>query len=278
MPRPDSRCGSNSRTYLWSVEHRFALIGYPLEHTFSPAYFASKFQVEGIANCRYEILPVDDAIDLPRALRQDYQGFNVTVPHKSAVIGYLNAIDPAAHAIGAVNTIARIRPNVWKGFNTDAPAFADTLRAWYGKEPYPGQAIVLGTGGASRAVTFALRSLGIRPLVVSRSKANGMAYNELDDERVVARSLLVVNCTPVGTWPDTAAAPGFPYDFLTPRHRLYDLVYNPAETVFLQHGRRQGAQVKNGLEMLHRQADLAWSIWLSYDPDLSRSRTARHAT
>jgi len=250
------------------VEHRFGLIGFPLEHSFSPAYFNRKFEAEGLTSCHYTLIPVPDVNGLPDVLRRDYQGFNVTVPYKTSVMPYLNAIDPAAHAIGAVNTIARPRPNVWKGYNTDAPAFADTLVRWYGQETLPSKALVLGSGGSAKAVIYALQALGISPVIVSRSAGRGIPYERVDAS-LLATAPLIINCTPLGTWPKTTDVPSLPYELLDSRHSLYDLVYNPAESVFLYHGRRRGARVKNGLEMLHRQADLAWSIWQSYDPDLT---------
>jgi shikimate dehydrogenase len=260
------------------VRHRFGLIGYPLAHSFSPAYFAAKFDALGLSDtCTYDLVPLEDPRLIPATLRQSFQGFNVTVPYKSAVIPWLNAIDRDAHAFGAVNTLARIGPFSWKGYNTDAPAFAETLLDWYGNEPLPAKAIVLGTGGSAKAVVLVLRRLGISPVRVSSSGKGDIAYTDIGPT-LLADAALIVQCTPVGMSPQVEDAPPFPYALLDTRHRLYDLVYNPLESVFLQRGRQQGARVKNGLEMLHRQADLAWSIWQSYDPDLSRTRLSPHAS
>ena len=260
------------------MRHRFGLIGYPLAHSFSPAYFAAKFESLGLSqSCAYDLVPLEDSRLIPAALRQPFDGYNVTVPYKSAVIPWLNAIDRDAHAIGAVNTLVRIGPYSWKGYNTDAPAFAETLLGWYGSEPLPTKAIVLGTGGSAKAVVLVLRRLGIVPVCVSSTGKGDIAYANIGPS-LLADATLVVQCTPVGMAPHAEDAPPFPYALLDARHRLYDMIYNPVETVFLQCGRQQGARVKNGLELLHRQADLAWSIWQSYDSDLSRTRLSPHAS
>ena len=260
------------------MRHRFGLIGFPLAHSFSPAYFAAKFDALGLSDsCAYDLVPLEDLGMIPEVLRQSFQGFNVTVPYKSAVIPWLNAIDRDAHAIGAVNTLVRTGPHSWKGYNTDAPAFEETLLAWYGHEPLPAKAIVLGTGGSAKAAVRVLRRLGMSTVCVSSSGRGDITYADIGPS-LLADATLVVQCTPVGMAPQAEDAPPFPYALLDARHRLYDMIYNPVETVFLQRGRQQGARVKNGLDMLHRQADLAWSIWQSYDPDLSRTRLSPHAS
>lgn len=249
----------------------FGLIGYPLAHSFSPSYFSVKFAEAGLTNCTYELIPLPDPVEIPAILRGRYTGLNVTVPYKTEVMQWLNVVDPAAWKIGAVNTLVRVGLNSWKGYNTDAPAFAASLQDWYATEPLPDRALVLGTGGSARAVCFALTKLNIRWCTVSHSGRGNIGYQEVTPE-VLREHELIIQCTPLGMGSRAHEFPPIPYTSLNSRHRLYDLVYNPAETVFLQRGSRQGARVKNGLDMLHRQADLAWSIWLSYDPDLSRAR------
>lgn len=250
------------------MNRRFGLIGYPLSHSFSPGYFEAKFAAEGLDGYSYQAIPLSSADMIPETLRQSFTGLNVTVPYKSEVIRWINAIDRDALVIGAVNTLVRIDVHAWKGYNTDAPAFSGTLLEWFGDTPLPARAIVLGSGGSAKAVCAALRKMYVEPVRVSRSSRGDISYEDLSP-KLLAEATLIVQCTPLGMAPDMLGCPPFPFHLLDHRHALYDLVYNPAETVFLQRGRRQGARVKNGLEMLHRQADLAWSIWKSYDPDLS---------
>lgn len=242
---------------------RYGLIGYPLAHSFSPGYFTDLFAREGLPDYTYELLPVETAEALPEVLRRNVMGLNVTVPYKTAIIPWLNAIDRDAWQIGAVNTLVRTGPNSWKGYNTDMPAFVQSLCAWYGREPLPDQALVLGTGGSARAVRAGLTSLGIRPVMVSSSGKGDIGYADIHAP-LRAGATLLVQCTPLGMSPRTAESPPIPYELIDDRHRLFDLVYNPDETLFLARGRARGARIQNGLDMLHRQADLAWTIWKSY--------------
>ncbi len=237
----------------------FGLIGYPLGHSFSPAYFQEKFGREGI-DASYEAFPLPQIGALPELLhaRPGLRGLNVTIPYKEAVLPLLDALHPDAAAIGAVNCIA-IRNGQLTGYNTDWIGFAESLAAWLG--PLPRRALVLGTGGASKAVLFALQRLGIEAATVSRTRKKAdYGYGELSPDRLRAHPL-VVNTTPLGTAPDVDAAPPLPYAALTPEHALYDLVYNPPETRFLREGAQRGAAVKNGYEMLVRQAEAGWTIW-----------------
>lgn len=243
----------------------YGLIGFPLGHSFSAEFFAQKFSREGI-DASYRNFELEDIGQLMELLAEypTLQGLNVTIPYKQQVIPYLTAISPEAKAIGAVNAI-RIshdeEGNVTSldGHNTDAPAFARTLAPLLPLEPV--SALVLGTGGASKAVIAALGWLGIRATSVSRTPAPGrLTYADLTPE-VIASNRLIVNCTPLGMSPHVEECPTLPYDAIGPDHVCYDLIYNPAETLFLQRCAAQGARIKNGLDMLHLQALLAWEIW-----------------
>ena len=206
----------------------------------------------------YEAFPIENISQLPVLLKQypALQGLNVTIPYKQAVIPYLHELDATARAVGAVNCI-RIRDGRLKGFNTDCIGFSVTLQPLLG----PGvlQALVLGTGGAAKAVMYALRQLGIPYKTVSRSGGD-LQYDKLSAP-LVADHQLVINTTPLGMYPAVADCPALPYEALGPQHILYDLVYNPAETLFLKKGKEQGATVKNGYDMLIAQAEAGWAIW-----------------
>lgn len=244
----------------------FGLIGFPLSHSFSKGYFSHKFQEEEIENCEYENFPLEDISLLPGVLKEhpDLAGLNVTIPYKQQVIPFLNEISPEAAEIGAVNTIRISRSGnetLLKGFNTDVHGFMESLRPLLKKQHQ--SALVLGTGGASKAVVFALNKLGLDYKMVSRQKLpDGFTYPELSHE-IMQQYTVIINTTPLGTFPKVDELPPLPYQFLTSEHLLYDLVYNPAETAFLKQGLQQGCQIKNGLEMLHLQAEKAWSIWNS---------------
>ena len=187
-------------------------------------------------------------------LMRSLDGMNVTLPYKQAVIPYLDRLDETAQEIGAVNVIHRR-----VGYNTDCLGFIGSIKPLL--RAYDKQALVLGTGGASKAVCYGLRKLGIHPTLVSRTpKAGMLGYNELDEE-VMASHTIVVNCTPLGMYPDVDACPAIPYERITARHLLFDCIYNPEETLFLQRGKAQGATIRNGIEMLYGQAREAWRIW-----------------
>ena len=201
--------------------------------------------------------------DLPRVLRTDYFGLNVTIPHKTSVISYLNEIDRTAYDVGAVNTLVHTGAHSWKGFNTDVTGFQETLQLWFGGKALPRHALVLGTGGASKAVCYVLRQLGIEIYTVSHSGKGDFSYESLN-HAIISKAKLVINTTPVGMYPETDEAPFIPYHFLTPEHWVYDLVYNPINSLFLRRSEQMGAVTKNGLQMLHLQAEHAWTIWKSY--------------
>lgn len=242
---------------------KFGLIGYPLSHSFSKVYFTSKFESLGVGDFIYELYPLETIEEFPALLRSDVFGWNVTIPYKSAIITYLNDVDAQAMKIGAVNTIVRTGQNSWKGYNTDTRGFRHSLVSWIGKKDIPSRALVLGSGGSSKAVLFALKQLGVKSTVVSRNGNGNLSYADLT-RAIIAEHTLIINTTPVGMTPDTFSCPDIPYQYLSTQHWVYDLIYNPANTLFLRQSEQMGAKTKNGLEMLHLQADYAWDIWKNY--------------
>ncbi len=240
--------------------HRYGLLGRALSHSFSRDHFTRKFEREGLVDHRYELYELDRIEDLPALLAAtpDLRGLNVTIPYKQAVLPYLHALDPLTAAAGAVNTIA-IQEGRLTGYNTDVEGFRTSLLELVG-DARP-RALVLGSGGASRAVVYVLKELGIRFRVVSRSMERGEITWDLLDPIIVKACPLIINTTPLGMHPEVSAAPALPYEAIGPRHCLLDLIYNPAETVFLRRGREQGARTMNGMPMLLAQAEAAWRIW-----------------
>lgn len=241
----------------------FGLIGNPLTHSFSKKYFTQKFEAENISGCRYELYPLDNIEKLPALLQQvpDLVGLNVTIPYKEQVIAYLHEQSPAVQQIKACNCI-HIVDGKLIGFNTDVLGFQQSLLKQL--QPQHTHALILGTGGAAKAVAFALQQLQLSYQVVSRkSGPNAISYDDLLEE-VVAQHTLIINTTPLGTYPNVNEAPPIPYQFLTAQHHLYDLVYNPAETLFLQKGKEQGALTQNGADMLVIQAEESWKIWNNF--------------
>jgi len=237
----------------------YGLIGYPLQHSFSPTYFAEKFARLKI-DAVYRSFELQSISELPQLIQShpSLRGLNVTIPYKTAVLPMLDEIDEAVVAIGAVNCID-IRNGRLKGYNTDAIGFERSLIPLL--QPRHQKALVLGTGGSSKAVQYVLKKLGIPFLSVSRNpEANTLSYNDLN-AAIIQEYLLIINTTPLGMFPNTATAPQIPYHAITARHLLYDLVYNPPETQFLAYGKEAGAIGKNGLEMLHLQAEASWEIW-----------------
>ena len=246
---------------------QFGLIGYPLSHSFSKKYFTEKFEQEQIPHANYELfeLPaIDGFSDLLRNTA-DLAGLNVTIPHKQAVIPYLDALDDSAKRVGAVNVIKIDADNKKTGYNSDYFGFRQSLLNTGIVINTQTQALVLGSGGASKAVIVALEDLNISYKVVSRNpqstdKFQQIGYQDITSE-LIAGYQLIINTTPLGMHPHTEACPDLPYPGLTSRHLLFDLVYNPAQTLFMKKGKAQGAKVINGLEMLHLQAEKAWEIW-----------------
>ena len=242
---------------------KFGLIGYPLGHSFSKSFFENKFEQEGNSGFTYELFPVENPAQIESILQRDLFGLNVTIPYKTVIVDYLSDLDEVAFKIGASNTLVRISPNSWKGFNTDWSGFKESLVNWVAGNPIPGNGLILGTGGAAKAIRYALHQLGITTSTVSSQGNGDYTYEGLTPE-LISNHDLIVNATPLGMMPESERAPLIPYEALTSRHWLFDLVYNPANTVFLAHGKQMGARTKNGLDMLYLQAEHAWLIWKKY--------------
>ncbi|MGW9686863.1 shikimate dehydrogenase family protein [Flagellimonas sp. 2504JD1-5] len=242
-------------------ENRFGLLGRSISYSFSQGYFTEKFKALGLTDHSYENFDIRDISNLGTILKQDnLKGFNVTIPYKEEVIPFLSDIDATAEEIGAVNTV-KITKNGLLGYNTDAYGFQKSLEPFL--KPHHSKALILGTGGASKAVKFVLQTLGIAPVYVSRTKkSEQLTYQELD-ETVMQSHALIVNCTPLGTYPNIEEKPTIPYHFLSNRHLLFDLIYNPEKTAFLKAGEAKNAAICNGMDMLRFQAEKAWEIWNS---------------
>lgn len=249
-------------------EKIYGLIGYPLVHSFSKNYFNQKFEAEHI-NAKYINFEIPDIGDLMELIAEtpNLSGLNVTIPYKEQVLPYLNDIDPAAKRIGAVNVIKFVEgknANDFKliGYNSDYIGFGDSIRPLL--KPWMKRALVLGTGGASKAVNVALEDLGVVPQPVSRTKRPGvLTYSDLTPE-VMAEHKIIVNTTPLGLlYPNVDSCPDIPYDLLDDTYLCYDLLYNPDTTLFMKKAAEHGAEVKNGLEMLLLQAFVSWEIWNS---------------
>ncbi len=239
----------------------FGLIGYPLTHSFSRQYFREKFAREGLADCRYELFPLPSLSELPALLaaHPGLEGLNVTIPHKVRVMERLDAVDATAAAVGAVNVI-RIAGGKLTGHNSDVDGFEASLRDLLGADR-PERALVLGTGGASRAVVHVLLRLGVPFTIVSRKATPTATDYRSVDAGVMAAHRLVINTTPLGMHPLTEACPELPYGAFTPDHYAFDLVYNPAQTRFLAQAAAAGARTRNGLGMLYGQAARAWELF-----------------
>ena len=240
---------------------RYGLIGKKLGHSFSKRYFTEKFEREGISDAAYELYELPTIAELPQLLQRqpNLVGLNVTVPYKQTVIPFLDELDDAAARIGAVNTI-KVTGSLTKGYNTDYIGFRDTLEQFY-PATQNSRALVLGSGGASKAVAAALQDLKINYTILSRQPKQGqLTYADLTPE-LLQQYPLIINTTPLGMYPDAENYPELPYEALSAQHYLYDLVYNPEQTHFLEKGKAAGAQTINGLPMLFGQAEAAWHIW-----------------
>lgn len=238
----------------------FGLIGYPLSHSFSKRYFTDKFEKEEINNCRYENFSIPSIDELHKILDDNpgLEGLNITIPYKEQVIPFLHEASDVVKHLGACNCI-KITAGKLFGHNTDVTGFEQTLNIKL--RPHHKKALVLGSGGASKAVQYVLRKKGIEFLVVSRSdNSNFISYESLTNE-IIQEYQLIINTTPLGMQPHTELYPSIPYLALTTQHYLYDLIYNPAQTIFLQKGDEKGAAIQNGSEMLVIQAEESWKIW-----------------
>jgi shikimate dehydrogenase len=239
----------------------YGLIGYPLGHSFSRPYFANKFEQEMITDCRYENFPLSSIDQLTEVLKQPgLAGFNITIPYKEAVLPFLDEADPVVKAMGACNCV-KITNGRLKGYNTDIFGFRNTLLLKLQEHHRP--ALIIGTGGAAKAVAYVLDGLAIPYLFVSRTKRDGIKYITYEDidETLLNEYLLLINTTPTGTFPNDNEAPALPYQYLGKSHYLFDLVYNPPQTLFLQKGAAMGALTQNGYPMLIDQAEESWRIW-----------------
>lgn len=241
-------------------KHRFGLVGKNISYSFSKGYFTDKFSDLGLNGYSYENFDLKHIDGLPELLTSnpEIMGLNVTIPYKQEVIPYLDALDTQAEEIGAVNTI-KFDGKRLIGYNTDAYGFQKSIEPFL--KSHHTQALILGTGGASKAIAFVLGQLGIGSTYVSRNPdATQIGYDDLN-RSVLENHLVLVNCTPLGTHPNVDQKPDIPYAYITENHLLFDLIYNPEQTAFLKEGKQRGADIVNGLGMLQLQADRAWEIW-----------------
>lgn len=245
----------------------FGLLGKSLSHSFSKSYFEEKFKKENLNGFTYSNFDLENLDSLSQIIENNnIKGLNVTIPYKEKIIALLNDIDPVAREIGAVNCIKVSKENnrlFLKGFNTDYYGFGQSIKPFL--EPIHQRALILGTGGASKAIYYALRNVGVEVYFVTtgeKKASNYFHYSELN-EHVLNAFKLIVNCTPLGMYPKTEALPDIPYQYITNQHLLYDLIYNPEATLFLKKGKEKGAVTINGLNMLKLQADKAWEIWMA---------------
>ncbi|MEI9808298.1 MAG: shikimate dehydrogenase [Bacteroidota bacterium] len=239
----------------------FGLIGYPLAQSFSKKYFTEKFEKEGIPHCRYELFQIGSVDELPALLHAhpELQGLNVTIPYKQLVLQYLHTTHHLPEGLRACNCI-KIENGILSGYNTDVPGFEKSFTPLL--KDHHTKALVLGNGGATAAVTFVLQKLGIRYSIVSRKMHAGssLTYQDLG-EKQMSDHPVIINTTPLGSFPAVDNCPDIPYQFLTDKHYLFDVVYNPARSLFLQKGEERGAAVKNGYDWLVIQAEESWKIW-----------------
>ncbi len=284
MSTEKSTTKNNLQPPLGRGVRTFGLIGFPLSHSFSQKYFTDKFKKEDITDCEFKNFSLENINEFSALLKNNPTlcGLSITIPHKQNVIKFLDEIDPAAKHIGAVNCIraslrgqspkqspiedrllrpdqsTRTRNDVYlTGYNTDIFGFEQSLAPLL--KSHHTQALILGTGGAAKAVAYVLDKLKIKYRSVSRSKGD-IVYSSLN-QNTINEHLLIINTSPLGMFPKVNDCPDIPYEFITPKHLLYDLTYNPEESLFLKIGKEKGAQIKNGLEMLHVQAEKAWKIW-----------------
>jgi len=239
----------------------FGLVGKNIGYSFSKKYFTEKFQNLGLEECFYQNFDLETIDSLPEiiAKNSDLQGFNVTIPYKEKVIQYLDAINDEAQKIGAVNVVKITNDRKLIGYNADFYGFSKSLESLLTKNHQ--KALILGTGGASKAIFYALEQLKIPYTIVSRTKnATNITYTEID-KKIILEHQIIINATPLGTFPNVDNCPDIPYNYLNNNHLCYDLIYNPSESLFLKLAKEKGALTKNGLEMLQLQAEKSWEIW-----------------
>ena len=243
------------------TKRRFGLVGKNIDYSFSKKYFTEKFAAALFDDCSYEnfdLLIIDDFLKTITE-NPDLKGLNVTIPYKESVIPYLDKLSKNAEKIGAVNVIKFTKKGKLKGFNSDYYGFMKSLEPML--QLYHKKALILGTGGAAKAVAFALEKLGILFTFVSREEKEGMIDYDLINVTTFDNYQIFINCTPLGTSPNTKEFPPIPYDYFTDKHIAFDLIYNPEETVFLKKAKKKGATIKNGYDMLVLQAEKSWEIW-----------------
>ena len=239
----------------------FGLIGKDISYSFSKKYFTQKFINEGLNNCSYENYDINSISELLEVINDTkIKGLNVTIPYKESVIELLNHIDPIAKKIGAVNTIKIDKQNKLLGYNTDYIGFKQSLESNISNQK---RALILGTGGASKAIVYALKTLNIKTLLVSRKNREECITYEDVSNQIIKDHTIIINCTPLGTYPNIEECPKIPYEYITDRHLCYDLIYNPIKTKFLILSEKKGASIINGNEMLENQAMESWKIWNS---------------
>jgi len=245
------------------IMRRFGLLGKNISYSFSKSYFENKFKNETITDATYENFDIDDISLFQDIIKNTEQlrGINVTIPYKQSVIPYLNRLNKKAKKIGAVNTIKVTKKGKLIGYNTDCYGFKKTLKPYL--KSHHKSALILGTGGASKAIAYTLKTLGIKYLYVSRKASEtAISYSDLSN-KLIENHRIIINCTPLGTYPNIDACPDIPYDAITNKHILFDLIYNPEETKFLSLGNQNNATIINGRNMLKLQAEKSWSIWNS---------------
>lgn len=242
----------------------YGLLGKDISYSFSRGYFSEKFKKLGLKNHKYINLDLPKIENFPNAIKEinDLKGINVTIPYKQDVFKYLDKIDKTARKIGAVNTIKFTKRGNLKGYNTDFFGFENSLKPLL--KNHHKRALILGTGGASKAIAYVLKKNNIKYKFVSRfpKGKKDISYNDIS-EKTLKKHQIIINCTPIGTSPNIEKSPNIPYQFITKNHLLYDLIYNPTETTFLSKGKEKGAIIKNGLQMLELQAEKSWEIWNS---------------
>jgi len=242
-------------------KRKYGLIGKNINYSFSKKYFNDKFLKENITNCSYENYDLQSIKDFKNIIKDNaIKGLNVTIPYKEEIIELVNKIDPIAKKIGAINTIKIHDKDIIEGYNTDYIGFVMSLKNIISNQK---KALVLGTGGASKAIIFGLNSIGVESTIVSRDKREGViSYSELS-KKVIEENTIVINCTPLGTFPEVQEYPKIPFEFLSSNHICYDLIYNPEKTKFLLESEKMGATIINGKKMLENQANESWKIWNS---------------